>query len=66
MKPKNPQDKKRMEYERNHYVIAEYPHAFRKNWPRKKTQTLNIPPFYSYLYFLRITLLVKKAQKAEK
>ncbi len=38
MKPKNPQDKKRIEYERNHYVIAEYPHAFRKNWPRKKVR----------------------------
>src|SRR5260221_13840140 len=36
-----PQEKKRLAYERDHYVSGgESRHAFRKNWPKKKA-TLN-------------------------
>ena len=36
-KPIDPQEKKRLAYERDHYVSAgESRHAFRKNWPKKK------------------------------
>jgi hypothetical protein len=31
-----PQEKKRMEYDRDRYVDAEYPHLLRKRWPKKK------------------------------
>ena len=35
-KIKAPPDKKRAEYDRDHRTEMEAPHAFRKNWPRKK------------------------------
>jgi hypothetical protein len=35
-KPLTPQQKKELEYDKDHYVIAEYPHGFRKSWPKKK------------------------------
>jgi len=35
-KVKTPHKKKRLAYDRDHVSPAEYPHAFRKNWPRKK------------------------------
>jgi hypothetical protein len=31
-----PQQKKKLEYTKDHYVIAEYPHSFRRTWPKKK------------------------------
>lgn len=31
-----PQEKKRLDYERQHFPHAEYPHAYRKSRPRKK------------------------------
>lgn len=37
-KVKTPQEKKRLAYDRDHVSPAEYPHAFRKTWPRKKAQ----------------------------
>jgi hypothetical protein len=33
---KSPQEKKRLAYDRDHVTPAEYPHAFRKLWPKKK------------------------------
>ncbi len=35
---KSPRAKKRLAYERDHVAPAEYPHAFRKQWPRKKAR----------------------------
>src|SRR5262245_7623821 len=35
-KPTTPQDKKRLAYERDHYLLVEYPHTFRRMWPKKK------------------------------
>jgi hypothetical protein len=37
-KVKSPVDKKRLVYDRDHVTPAEYPHAFRKQWPRKKAK----------------------------
>ena len=37
-KVKTPREKKRLAYDRDHVSPAEYPHAFRKTWPRKKAQ----------------------------
>ncbi len=37
-KVKNPHEKKRLAYDRDHVSPAEYPHAFRKTWPRKKAR----------------------------
>jgi signal recognition particle subunit SEC65 len=31
-----PQEKKQLEYDRDRYVDAEYPHLLRKRWPKKK------------------------------
>jgi hypothetical protein len=33
---KSPPEKKQLEYTRDHFTFAEYPHAFRKQWPLKK------------------------------
>lgn len=33
---RSPQEKKRLSLERDRPVMAEYPKAFRRNWPRKK------------------------------
>lgn len=38
-KPKSPPEKKELALKKDHFIIAEYPHAFRKNWPRKKART---------------------------
>jgi len=39
----SPQEKKRLAYERDHYVSAgESRHAFRKNWPKKKAMANQI------------------------
>lgn len=35
---KTPQEKKRLELEKNHFTFTEYPHAFRKNWNKKKSR----------------------------
>jgi len=35
---KSPQQKKSLEYGRDHFTFSEHPHAFRRNWKRKKTQ----------------------------
>lgn len=32
----SPQEKKALAYRKDHVVEAEYPHAFRRHWPRKK------------------------------
>jgi hypothetical protein len=37
-KVKSPQEKKRLAYDRDRVTLAEYPHAFRKTWPRKKAK----------------------------
>lgn len=37
-KEKSPQEKKRDSYKRDRYVQLEAPHAFRKNWPKKKAR----------------------------
>jgi hypothetical protein len=37
-KTKSPRQKKKLAYERDHRYIAEYPHGFRKSWPRKKAK----------------------------
>ncbi len=38
-KIKNPQEKKRLHYDKDHVVCGgESQHAFRKNWPRKKAR----------------------------
>lgn len=39
MKPRNPTEKKRIAYKKDHIYHAEYPHAFRKTWPRIKAIT---------------------------
>jgi len=36
MPRRTPQEKKRLEYDRDRYVEAENPHLFRKGWPKKK------------------------------
>lgn len=36
---KTPQQKKELAVKKDHFVRAEHPHAFRKNWPRKKART---------------------------
>lgn len=33
---KTPQQKKQLELKKDHFTLAEYPHAFRKSWPKKK------------------------------
>src|SRR5260221_8207391 len=38
-KIKSPPEKKRLAYGRDHVSPAEYPHAFRKTWPRKRAKT---------------------------
>ena len=35
---RTPQTKKELDYEKQHFSACEYPHAFRKNWPRKKAR----------------------------
>ena len=35
---KSPQQKKRLEYDKDHFTFSESPHAFPKQWRRKKTQ----------------------------
>ena len=35
---KSPQQKKDLEYSKGHFTFAEYPHAFRRNWKRKKAR----------------------------
>ena len=35
---KSPQQKKSLEYNRDHFTFSEHPHALRRNWKRKKTQ----------------------------
>lgn len=34
----NPQAKKALAYQRDHRIAAEYPHPFRRSWPRKEAQ----------------------------
>ena len=33
---RSPQEKKQLEYTRDHFTFAEHVHAFRKQWPLKK------------------------------
>lgn len=33
---KSPREKKDLELKKDHFTFAEYPHRFRKAWPRKK------------------------------
>jgi hypothetical protein len=35
---RTPAEKKQLEYTKDHVNSAEYPHAFRKSWPRKKAK----------------------------
>ena len=35
---RTPQAKKELDYEKQHFSPGEYPHAFRRNWPRKKAR----------------------------
>lgn len=35
---KSPQKKKNLEYSKGHFTFSEYPHAFRRNWKRKKAR----------------------------
>jgi len=35
-KRRTPQEQKRLRYTKDHVVLAEYPHLFRKSWPKKK------------------------------
>jgi hypothetical protein len=37
-KMKSPRHKKQLAYERDHFHVPEYPHAFRKTWPRAKAR----------------------------
>jgi hypothetical protein len=37
-KVKSSPEKKRLAYARDHVTPAEYPHAFRKNWPKTKAK----------------------------
>jgi hypothetical protein len=39
MRRRTPQEKKRLEYDRDRFVEAENPHLFRKGWPKKKART---------------------------
>jgi len=39
LRRRNPQEKKALAYRKDHVVEAEYPHAFRRNWPRKKARS---------------------------
>jgi hypothetical protein len=41
-KIKAPPEKKRAEYDRDHRTAMEAPHAFRKNWPRKKARLTRV------------------------
>jgi hypothetical protein len=38
MKGKSPPEKKQDSYKRDRYVVLDAPHAFRKNWPKKKAR----------------------------
>lgn len=33
-----PEEKKQIAYDKDHVVRADYPHAFRRNWPRRKAR----------------------------
>jgi hypothetical protein len=35
---RTPSEKKALSYKKDYITIAEYPHAFRRNWPRKKAR----------------------------
>jgi hypothetical protein len=35
-KARSPQQKKTLAYHKDRFVVAEYPHAFRRKWPRKR------------------------------
>jgi len=35
---RDPQEKKRLSYERDYRNVSEYPHAFRRKWPRNKAR----------------------------
>src|SRR5260370_33754887 len=35
-KGRSPQQKKALAYHKDRFVVAEYPHAFRRKWPRKR------------------------------
>jgi hypothetical protein len=35
-KPSTPREKKQLEYKKDHAIGAEYPHTFRRSWPRKE------------------------------
>ncbi|MBL8045312.1 MAG: hypothetical protein JNL09_02165 [Anaerolineales bacterium] len=37
-KRRTPQEKKQLSLSKDHVVLAEYPHAFRKSWPKKKAR----------------------------
>jgi hypothetical protein len=37
-KVKSPQEKNRLAYDHDHVTLAEYPHGFRRTWPRKKAK----------------------------
>ena len=41
-KVKSPPEKKRLAYDRDHATLVEYPHAFRKTWPRKKANAQRV------------------------
>lgn len=36
---KTPQEKKALDYKKTHLNMAEYPHAFRRHWPRTEART---------------------------
>lgn len=36
--PRGPREKKNLSYREDRYPYAEYPHGFRRRWPRKKAQ----------------------------
>src|SRR5690349_21602056 len=38
-RPRTPQEKKQLEYTKDHDAGAEYPHTFRKSWPQKEAKT---------------------------
>jgi hypothetical protein len=38
MRRKSPRLKKQDEYDKDHRTFMEHPHAFRKNWPKKKAR----------------------------
>ena len=39
---KSPPEKKRAEYDRDHRTAMDAPHAFRKNWPKKKARRARV------------------------